>query len=67
MDNLKGKRFLQVKTLAFRWDYKTNDRIYDLLSKGILRAWEPEGKAGTSGIRVDVISILEVEQRGFLE
>ena len=67
MDDLKGKRFLQVKTLAFRWDYKTNDRIYDLLSRGVLRAWEPEGKPGTSGIRIDVKSILDVESRGYLE
>jgi len=65
-DELKGKRFLQVKKLANRWDCSTR-RIYDLISKGYLRPWHPEGKAGCKGLMVEVSSILKAEKSGFLD
>jgi len=64
MDDLKGKRFLQIRNLATRWDCST-DRIYNLISKDILRPWHPEGKAGCRGLMVEVKSIIEAEERGF--
>lgn len=64
-DDLKGKRFLQIRSLAHRWDMST-DRIYDLLSKEVLRPWHPEGKTGCRGVMIDVKSIIETEEGGFL-
>jgi len=65
-EDLKGKKFLRVSNLAFRWDCGTT-RIYDLASKGLLRLWHPEGKTACKGILVDVQSILDVEATGYLE
>ena len=65
-DELKGKKFLQVRKLAHRWDMSTN-RVYDLISKGVLRPWHPEGKSGCKGLLVEVRSILKAEEDGFLE
>ncbi len=66
MDDLKGKRFLRVSRLAFRWDCGTT-RIYDLVSKGILRPWHPEGKSNCKGLMIEVNSIVLAEQEGFLD
>ena len=66
MDDLKGKRFLRVANLAFRWDCGTR-RIYDLVSKGVLRPWHPEGKANCKGLMIEVKSIVDTEERGFLD
>lgn len=66
MDDLKGKRFLQVRNLAHRWDCGTT-RIYDLVSKGVLRPWHPEGKTGCKGLMIEVSSVIEAELRGFLD
>jgi hypothetical protein len=60
------KKFVQIRTLAERWDSST-DRIYDLLSKEVLRPWHPEGKAGGRGLLIEVASILEVERKGFVK
>ena len=65
-DELKGKRFFQVRKLAHRWDCSTR-RIYDLISKGVLRPWHPEGKTGCKGLMVEVRSILQAEEAGFLD
>lgn len=59
------KRFCQIRTLADRWDCST-DRIYDCLSKGLLRAWHPEGKVGGRGVMIEVESVLQVEQQGYI-
>ena len=59
----EDKKYCQVRTLANRWDSST-DRIYDLLSKGVLRPFHPEGKTGGKGLLVEVQSVLEVEKRG---
>mgnify|MGYP000952682887 CR=1 FL=1 len=59
------KRFCQIRTLADRWD-SSPDRILDLVSKGALRAWHPEGKVGCRGIMIEVRSVLEVEKKGFV-
>lgn len=59
------KKFVQIRTLAERWDSST-DRIYDLLSKGILKPWHPEAKVGHKGIMIEVQSVLEVEERGYI-
>ncbi len=66
MDNLKDKRFLRVSRLANRWDCSTT-RIYDLISKGTLRPWHPEGKSGCKGLMIEVKSIINAEERGFLD
>ena len=65
-DDLKGKRFLRISNLAHRWDCGTS-RIYDLVSKGHLRPWHPEGKSGCKGLMIEVHSILQAEERGFLD
>jgi len=62
VDDLKNKRFLRISTLAKRWDM-SSDRIYDLLSKGFLKAWHPEGKTGCRGVMVDVKSIADMESK----
>jgi hypothetical protein len=59
------KKFCQIRTVADRWDCSM-DRIYDCLSKGLLKAWHPEGKPGRKGVMIDVASVLEVEERGYL-
>jgi hypothetical protein len=64
-DELKGKRFLQVRKLANRWDCSSS-RIYDLVSKGVLRPWHPEGKSGCKGLMIEVNSITDAEKNGFL-
>lgn len=55
------KRFCRISTLAERWDCSTR-RIYDLLSKGVIRAWHPEGKIGTKGVMIEVRSVIQVEE-----
>lgn len=57
------KRFCQIRTLAVRWDCST-DRIYDLISKKVLRPWHPEGKTGKRGVMIEVASVLDVEREG---
>lgn len=64
-DDLKRKRFLRVRNLALRWDCGTQ-RIYDLCSKGVLRPWHPEGKTGCKGIMIEVDSIRNAEENGFI-
>ena len=66
IDDLKGKKFLQIRTLAHRWDCSTST-IYDMISKGLLRAWHPEGKAGCKGVKIDVGSIVSLEESGYLD
>jgi len=66
MDDLKGKKFIRVSRLANRWDCGTT-RIYDLVSKGILRPWHPEGKSGCKGLMIEVKSVVDAEERGFLD
>lgn len=60
------KKFVRIRTLAARWD-SSPDRIYDLLSKGVLRAWHPEGQVGQRGLMVEVRSVLEAEKKGFVD
>ncbi len=60
------KKFCQIRTLAQRWDSST-DRIYDLLSKGVLRAFHPEGKVGGKGLLIEVASVLAVEETGMID
>lgn len=60
------KKFVQITTLAERWDC-SRDRIYDLLSKKIIKAWHPENKTSCRGVLIDVGSVLEVEQAGYVD
>lgn len=60
------KKFCQIRTLAERWDSST-DRIYDLLSKKRLRAWHPDGAIGRKGLLIEVQSVIELEQAGYVE
>jgi hypothetical protein len=60
------KKFCQIRTLAERWDCSTS-RIYDLMSKKVLRPWHPEGQVGRRGVMIDVASVIEVEQRGYVD
>lgn len=62
----EDKKFCQIRTLAERWDSSTS-RIYDLVSKGFLKPWHPEGKAGQRGMMIDVKSVLDVESRGYVD
>lgn len=59
------KKFARISTVADRWDSST-DRIYDLLSKNLLRAWHPEGKVGCRGVMIEVRSVLDLEKKGFI-
>lgn len=59
------KKFCQIRTVADRWDCST-DRIYDCLSKGLLRAWHPEKLVGKRGVLIEVESVLQVEQEGYI-
>lgn len=61
------KKFVQIRTLADRWDYKTCDPIYALIEEGKIRAWAPSGKAGTRALRIDVESVLAFEKNGYIE
>ena len=59
------KKFCQIRTVADRWDCSP-DRIYDCLSKGLLRAWHPEATIGKRGLLVVVESVLQVEKNGYV-
>ena len=58
------KKFCQVRTLAERWDCSAG-RIYDLMSKGVLKAWHPEKKTSGKGVMAEVASALEAERGGY--
>ena len=62
----EDKKFCQVRTLAQRWDCST-DRIYDLLRRGALVAFHPEGRIGTKGLLISVQSVVAVEINGVLD
>lgn len=59
-------KYIEISTLRTRWSC-SRDVIYDLISEGSLRAWHPRGHIGKKGIKVEVKSVLEVEQNGYLE
>lgn len=59
----EDKKFCQIRTLTDRWDC-SRDRIYGLLSKGVLKAWHPEGHVGVRGVMIEVQSVLRVEASG---
>jgi hypothetical protein len=54
------KKFCRISTLADRWDC-SRERIYDLISKNVIRAWHPEGLVGVKGILIDVSDIIKAE------
>ena len=60
------KKYCQFRTLMHRWDCSAN-MIRELVSKGKLRLWHPEGKSDRKGIKIDVSSVLIVEQNGYLD
>jgi hypothetical protein len=60
------KKFVQITTLCERWDI-SRDRIYDLLSKRVIRAWHPEKKTSCRGVLIDVTSVLQVEASGYVD
>ncbi len=66
MMQFEDKRFCQIRTLADRWDVST-DRIYELLTKGVLRPWHPQAKVGAKGLLICVKSVLVVEESGYVE
>jgi|GEM_PF-2656853 len=59
-------KFCQFGTLAARWDCSTI-RLIELCSKGVLRAWHPEGKAHAKGRLIEVAGVLKAEAAGFIE
>lgn len=63
MMEFESKKFCRISTLGARWDMSTR-RIYDLLSKGVISAWHPEGLIGVRGVMIDVRSVLIAEERG---
>lgn len=62
----EDKKFCQLRTLADRWDCST-DYLKDLASRGVLRLWHPEGKESAKGVKVDVGSVIEAEQKGYID
>lgn len=60
----EDQKFCQVRTLCQRWEC-SYDYVMELVSKGLLKLWHPEGKDGR-GKRLDVESILAVEKSGYL-
>lgn len=63
--SFEEKKYCRISTLEGRWDC-SKDLIYDLISKKVLKPWHPEGQIGKKGIRIDVQSVLEAEQKGYL-
>ncbi len=61
----EDKKFCQIRTLCQRWDCSP-DYVMELVSKGRIRLWHPEGREDAKGRRLDVASILEAENRGYL-
>lgn len=59
------KKYCRISTLKERWDC-SSDLIYDLISKQVLRPWHPEGQVGKKGIRIDVVSVLAAEEKGYI-
>lgn len=59
------KKFARVSTLMARWECSV-DLVRELASKGVIKLWHPEGKEGTRGLRVDVASVLEAENKGYI-
>lgn len=64
--SFEEKKFCQFRTLMHRWDCSAN-QIRELVSKGRLLLWHPEGYSNRKGIKIDVESVLEVEKNGYLE
>jgi len=62
----EDKKFCRIATLAERWDCSPR-RIYGLIEKGVLQPFHPEGKVGSKGMTVSVVSVLLVESRGLLD
>jgi len=60
------KQFVQIRTLMHRWDC-SRDLILDLISRGELVAWHPRGQVGQKGVRIQVDSVLSVEQNGYID
>jgi len=60
------KKFCRVDTLAARWDC-SKDHVYELVSKGVLKTWHPEGLATRKGMLIDVQSVLTCEEEGMLQ
>ena len=62
----EDKKFCRISTLAERWDCSTR-RIYQLIERGVLRPFHPEGRVGTKGIMVEVKCVLEIESRELVD
>lgn len=63
--SFEEKKFCRISSLEDRWDC-SRDMIYDMLSKNILKAWHPEAQIGKKGIRIEVQSVLDAEQKGYI-
>jgi len=63
--DLKGKDFITVQQLAFRWSM-SSQRVMDLVSKGVLLAWHPEGKEGCKGLLICVESVVNAKKNNYL-
>jgi hypothetical protein len=48
-----------------RWDCG-RVYIYELINKGMLTLWHPDGEQHSKGIRILVVSILELEEKGII-
>lgn len=59
------KKFCRISTLMERWDC-SRTQIYDLISRGRLKRWHPEGQADKKGTRICVSSILQLEETGYV-
>lgn len=65
MGRFEDKKFVRISRLMERWDC-SEDLIRQLISKGTLVEWHPEGRDAAKGKRIDVASVLRVETRGYL-
>ena len=46
-----------------RWDC-SRSFIYDMVSKGRLKLWHPDGVTGKKGIKIEVEGVLLIEAKG---
>ena len=61
--DFESRKFCQLRTLMHRWDC-SRSFIYDMVSKGRLKLWHPDGVTGKKGIKIEVEGVLLIEAKG---
>lgn len=65
MNGLK-KKYYRVEEVAFMFSL-SKSYIYDLVQRGRLQAWHPEGSVGSRGLRITAESVTIFEQQGKID